>query len=278
MQVNAESTHDIVKFDSLSSRLVGASAGGTTTSNGTSSNRIDGSVSATQWTPHAGLATVAEHPATSGPMGSTISIAANSTGSVVLPPAPAATEQLTTSISSLRASGNSGAAGPLDRIQQQPVHHNRSISTVSAVSSVGPSAEYDEDDLDDEWLRLIEEVNSLLTSKNKDPISNPRLGPRTALSSLFCSHEFGLPFFLPVPCHPDGISTGLASSQSSSRKATSTPNPTRMSQGCVIWCRERATVVNSLLVSTSTRNRQDCIRNAAVDMLTFRKMHAPAQA
>jgi len=38
-------------------------------------------------------------------------------------------------------------------------------------------------------------------------------------------------------------------------------------------CRERATVVNSLLVSTATRSRDDCVRNAAIDMLTFRKMH-----
>ena len=33
-------------------------------------------------------------------------------------------------------------------------------------------------------------------------------------------------------------------------------------------------MVNSLLVSTCTRNRTECIRNAAVDMLTHRKMAA----
>jgi hypothetical protein len=46
----------------------------------------------------------------------------------------------------------------------------------------------------------------------------------------------------------------------------------------VVFCRERATVVNSLLVSTSTRSRHECIRNAAVDMLTFRKLSGSAKA
>eukprot|EP00892_Ulva_mutabilis_P001881 jgi/Ulvmu1/11694/UM008_0104.1 len=81
--------------------------------------------------------------------------------------------------------------------------------TASAVSSIGPSAEYDEEELDDDWKTLLEEVNTLLTSKQKEPIRDAK---------------------------------------------------------------ERATVVNSLLVSTSTRSRDDCVRNAAIDMLTFRKM------
>lgn len=46
--------------------------------------------------------------------------------------------------------------------------------TVSAVSSIGPSAEYDEEELDDDWKTLLEEVNTLLTSKQKEPIRDAK--------------------------------------------------------------------------------------------------------
>lgn len=109
-------------------------------------------------------------------------------------------------------SGGSGAGGPVRssggyKPGVASVQHARNVSTVS---STGASPEYEEDDLDEDWRMLLEEVNGLLASKNYTPIRNAK---------------------------------------------------------------ERATVVNSLLVSTSTRDRSECVRNAAIDMLTFRKMN-----
>lgn len=49
--------------------------------------------------------------------------------------------------------------------------HARNISTVS---STGASPEYEEDDLDDDWRTLLEEVNGLLSSKNYTPIRNSK--------------------------------------------------------------------------------------------------------
>ena len=51
-----------------------------------------------------------------------------------------------------------------------PVHER----TVSGVSSIGPSVEYEEEELDDDWKTLLEEVNTLLTSKQKEPIRDAK--------------------------------------------------------------------------------------------------------
>ena len=92
MQALGDSSHELNKFDSLSSRLGGASNGSSSTQSGSSSNRVDGSVA--PWAPTLGLPTVAEHP--SGSLGSTISVAHQSSDSVALPHPPGSTEQLTT--------------------------------------------------------------------------------------------------------------------------------------------------------------------------------------
>jgi hypothetical protein len=122
-------------------------------------------VSVGHWGPTVGLPTVVEHPSSAR---GTAAIRSNNSGSTSLPLPPFSTggHQLTTTMSPAVRSN----VVPVDRSHQ----HNRSISTASAVSSVGPSTEYEEEELDAEWLRLINEVNSLLTSKNKEPIRTAR--------------------------------------------------------------------------------------------------------
>ena len=62
-------------------------------------------------------------------------------------------------------------------VRDAPVHsvpdHKRSHSTFSAVS-VGPSGEYEEDELDPEWLALLVEVDKLLSSKSRAKIQGAR--------------------------------------------------------------------------------------------------------
>lgn len=120
--------------------------------------------------------------------------------------------------------------------------HHRNTSTLS---SIGPSAEYQEVDLDEEWSELLREVNELLVSKQRAPVQTAKCEGAAGMCSITC---------------------GL----SAQRAAAARPRAHAILR---FTRRERATVINSLLVSTTTRSREDCVRTAAIDMLTFRKMH-----
>lgn len=148
-------------------------AGSGATQNSESANHVDGSVSAAHWTHVPGLSTVAEHPA----------LARKQVQSIrTLGPA-----EMTTSVAGVVRYASSSAngssmisAGDAPRAPK----HDRNASTVSAVSSVGPSAEYEEEELDEEWLQLIKEVNELLQSKGKPPIASAKCAPPSS------SHSF----------------------------------------------------------------------------------------
>jgi hypothetical protein len=184
----------------------------------------------------------------------------------------------------------SGAAGAL------PTAHATHARHASTVSSVGASPEYEEDDLDEDWRMLLEEVNTLLASKSYSPIRNARcathcashISPRASRASCaFPLHErhHHRRRFKPLRprtygrvascslcmCGSRQWAQAAAALLTSSRQLGAAEECQR-SEGAVP-CRERATVVNSLLVSTSTRDRSECVRNAAIDMLTFRKMN-----
>ena len=134
--------------------------------NSDSANHIDGSVSAAHWTHSAGLSTVVEHPALARKQVQSIG---------TLGPA-----EMTTSVAGVGRYASSNAIGSgMIGAEGGPrtATHGRNVSTVSAVSSVGPSAEYEEEELDEEWLQLIKEVNELLCSKGKEPISSAKCGP-----------------------------------------------------------------------------------------------------
>ena len=83
------------------------------------------------------------------------------------------------------ASGNGSAPGGIatrtssgNKAPTGAAQHARNISTVS---STGASPEYEEDDLDEDWRTLLEEVNGLLASRNYTPIRNARCAPAMCL-------------------------------------------------------------------------------------------------
>jgi len=47
------------------------------------------------------------------------------------------------------------------------------MSALSAASA-GPSAEYEESDLDAEWLSLLRDIDGYLAAKNREPIRSAR--------------------------------------------------------------------------------------------------------
>jgi hypothetical protein len=73
------------------------------------------------------------------------------------------------------ASGNGSAPGAIrGKVSKAGTGATQHARNVSTVSSTGASPEYEEDDLDDDWRSLLEEVNTLLASKNYTPIRNAR--------------------------------------------------------------------------------------------------------
>jgi hypothetical protein len=126
-----------------------------------SENHVDGSVSASHWN-NTSLTTVIEHPADAEKRNVAKSIR-------TLGPSKANTSSAASTVLYSTASTNPSlmSGGKSSR-------HDRTVSAASAMSSVGPSAEYEEDDLDDDWKFLILEVNNLLTSKGKAPIQSAK--------------------------------------------------------------------------------------------------------
>lgn len=91
-------------------------------------------------------------------------------------PGSAGTQSARATSASGSTSGGSGAGGPVRssggyKPGVASVQHVRNVSTVS---STGASPEYEEDDLDEDWRMLLEEVNGLLASKNYTPIRNAK--------------------------------------------------------------------------------------------------------
>lgn len=89
------------------------------------------------------------------------------------------------------ASGTGSAAGGIptrtssgNRAPAGAAGHARNISTVS---STGASPEYEEDDLDEDWRTLLDEVNGLLASRNYSPIRNARCAAAMRLHRSFPS-------------------------------------------------------------------------------------------
>lgn len=128
---------------------------------GSSANHVDGSVSASHWN-NTSLTTVVEHPADAEKRQVAKSIR-------TLGPSQTNTSSVASTVQYSTASTNPSLMGG-----DKSTRHDRTVSAASAMSSVGPSAEYDEDDLDDDWKYLIQEVNSLLISKGKVPIQNAK--------------------------------------------------------------------------------------------------------
>jgi hypothetical protein len=92
----------------------------------------------------------------------------SATGSVGIPSA-----RVTSTSDSTSGSGSApgGISTRVSAGNKAATQHARNVSTVS---STGASPEYEEEDLDDDWRTLLEEVNALLASKNYTPIRNAR--------------------------------------------------------------------------------------------------------
>jgi hypothetical protein len=130
-----------------------------------SANHVDGSVSASHWN-NTSLTTVVEHT----PVVFEKRKVAKSIRTL------GACSTSTPSVAST-LHFNSSSTNPSQMGTEKSSRHDRTVSAASGMSSVGPSAEYEEDDLDDDWMQLIQEVNDLLMSKGKVPIQSAKYAP-----------------------------------------------------------------------------------------------------